>query len=83
MSVIELTAVPAMACTVHSGRYEDLGGHLQRMLGWLEQTGREPAGSAREVYLRFEAEPELRLPPVYLTDDADELVTELQVPLSR
>jgi len=83
VSVIELSAVPAMACTVHRGRYEDLGGHLQRMLGWLEQTGREPAGCVREVYLRFDAEPELRLPPVYLTDDADELVTELQVPLSR
>jgi DNA-binding transcriptional MerR regulator len=82
VSVTELPAVPAMACTVHRGRYGDLGGHLQRMLGWLEETGRQPVGLVREVYLRFGAEPDLELPPVYLTDDADELVTELQVPLS-
>ncbi len=81
VSVTRLAAVPEMACTVHHGRYAELGGHLQRMLGWLEETGRQPVGPLREVYLRFGAEPDLDLPPAYLTDDADELVTELQVPL--
>lgn len=83
MSVTQLPAVPTMACTVHRGRYGDLGGHLQRMLGWLEETGRQPDGTIREVYLRFGAEPELRLPPDYLTDNVDDLVTELQVPVRQ
>jgi len=34
------------------------------------------------VYLRFGAEPELELPPVYLADKTSDLVTELQVPVS-
>ena len=77
-----LPAVNNMACTVHHGRYGPLAGHLDRMLGWLMDTGRRPAGPVREVYLRFSAEPELDLPQAYLTDEADELVTELQVPVA-
>jgi hypothetical protein len=34
------------------------------------------------VYLRFGAEPELALPPAYLTDRGADLVTELQVPIA-
>jgi DNA-binding transcriptional MerR regulator len=82
VAVSQLPAVDSMACSVHRGRYSALAGHLQRMLVWLEDTGRRPEGTIREVYLRFDAEPELSLPPAYLTSDADELVTELQVPVS-
>jgi DNA-binding transcriptional MerR regulator len=80
IEVRRLPAVSTMACTVHHGRYGQLAGHLDRMLGWLMDTGHRRAGPVREVYLRFSAEPELDLPPAYLTNDADELVTELQVP---
>jgi DNA-binding transcriptional MerR regulator len=82
VEVRRLPAVHAMACTVHRGRYGPLAGHLDRMLGWLADTGRRRAGPVREVYLRFSAEPELDLPPAYLTTDAEELVTELQVPVA-
>jgi len=82
VAVRHLPAVESMACTVHHGRYAQLAGHLQRMLGWLEETGQRPDGTIREVYLRFDAEPDLALPPAYLTGDADELVTELQVPVT-
>jgi hypothetical protein len=41
-----------------------------------------PIGPLREVYLRFSAEPELDLPPDYLTDHTAELVTELQIPIT-
>ena len=82
VEVRRLPPVDTMACTVHRGRYGPLTGHLARMLGWLADTGRRPAGPTREVYLRFDAEPDLDLPPQYLTSDADELVTELQIPVS-
>jgi DNA-binding transcriptional MerR regulator len=82
VAVCRLPAVEAMACTVHRGRYSELAGCLQQMLSWLEDTGRRPEGTIREVYLRFDAEPELGLPAAYLTNDADELVTELQVPVT-
>lgn len=82
VEVRRLPAVDAMACTVHRGRYGPLAGHLDRMLGWLADTGRRRAGPVREVYLRFSAEPELDLPPAYLTAAAEELVTELQVPVA-
>ena len=82
IDVRRLPAVDPMACTVHRGRYGPLAGHLDRMLRWLGDTGRRRAGPVREVYLRFDAEPDLDLPPAYLTTDADELVTELQVPVA-
>jgi len=77
-----LDHVPRMACVVHHGGYAGLPGLLQRMLRWLEQTGERPGSPIREVYLRFGAEPELGLPPAYLTDERANLVTELQVPLT-
>ena len=83
ITVTELPPVTAMASAVHRGPYAELGAHRQRMLAWLQRTGQQPASDLRWVYLRFDAEPELRLPPVYLTDDPDELVTELQVPLRQ
>jgi DNA-binding transcriptional MerR regulator len=82
MDVLRLPAVGTMACTVHRGRYGPLAGHLDRMVGWLLDTGRRRAGPVREVYLRFSAEADLDLPPAYLTTDADELVTELQIPVA-
>jgi DNA-binding transcriptional MerR regulator len=82
VAVCRLPGVETMACSVHRGRYRELAGRLQQMLVWLEETGRRPEGTIREVYLRFDAEPELALPAAYLTSDADELVTELQVPVT-
>lgn len=82
VAVSQLPAVESMACSVHRGRYGELAGRLEQMLVWLEDTGRRPEGTIREVYLRFDAEPELALPPAYLTSDAEELVTELQVPVT-
>jgi DNA-binding transcriptional MerR regulator len=82
IAVRRLPAVPRMACTVHNGGYAGLPARLHSMLGWLERTGHRPAGPIREVYLRFGAEPQLDLPPAYLADEAADLVTELQVPVT-
>jgi DNA-binding transcriptional MerR regulator len=77
-----LPAVTTMACTVHNGPYGGLAGRLRHMLDWLARTGRRPAGPLREVYLRFGAEADLRLPPTHLVDDTDPgYVTELQLPV--
>jgi len=81
---VGLRNLPAttMACTVHNGPYAELAGHLERMRGWLAATGREPAGPLREVYLRFGADPGLRLPPTHVVDATDPgYVTELQLPV--
>lgn len=82
VAVRRLPAVARMACAVHRGGYAGLPGLLQRMLHWLEHTGQRPAGPVREVYLSFAADPELSLPPEYLVQQRDDLVTELQVPLA-
>jgi hypothetical protein len=71
-----------MACTVHNGPYAELAGRLERMRDWLAATGREPDGPLREVYLRFGADANLRLPTTHVADDADPgYVTELQLPV--
>jgi DNA-binding transcriptional MerR regulator len=77
--VRRLPAVATVACTVHRGRYEELPDRLDSVLTWLDATGRRPTGAVRKVYLRFGAEPELDLPPEYLTTDTEDLLTELQV----
>jgi DNA-binding transcriptional MerR regulator len=77
-----LPAIATMACTIHNGPYGGLADHRRHMLEWLALTGRRPDGPLRAVYLRFGAEPELRVPPTYLVDDADPgYVTELQLPV--
>jgi effector-binding domain-containing protein len=78
--VRRLPAVATVACTVHRGPYEDLPDRLDSVMAWLDATGRRPTGAVRKVYLRFGAEPELDLPPEYLTTSDEDLLTELQVP---
>jgi DNA-binding transcriptional MerR regulator len=80
VTVRRLPAVPRMACAIHRGGYAGTAHTWQRMLGWLESTGERLGGPLREVYLRFGADPSLPVPRAYVTD-ADDLVTELQVPL--
>jgi effector-binding domain-containing protein len=82
---VRLRTLPSakMACIVHNGPYEALDCEHDRMLAWLERTGCRPAGPLREVYLRFGADPSLRLPQTHVVDDTDpEYVTELQLPVS-
>jgi DNA-binding transcriptional MerR regulator len=82
--VRELPAVPSMACVVHAGSYATIGQAFADLLGWVGTQGYQVAGPHREVYLRFGAgDLTLDLPDVYLTDEADAYVTELQVPIER
>jgi DNA-binding transcriptional MerR regulator len=81
---VRMSTLPAatVACAVHNGPYDGLAGLLAHMVEWLTRIGRQPVGPRREVYLRFGAEPELRLPPTHLADADDPgYVTELQLPV--
>jgi DNA-binding transcriptional MerR regulator len=84
VGVRELLAVASMACVVHAGSYATIGLAFDDLLAWVGTQGYHVAGPHREVYLRFGAgDLKLALPDAYLTDEADDYVTELQVPVER
>lgn len=70
LKVCTLEALPAAACTLHTGSY-DLFADTYAALGrWIEQHGCVIAGAPREIYLRPPAETEPAL-------------TEIQMPVER
>ena len=82
--VVELPGWAAMACLIHSGTYEQLSQTFSTLLQWIELNHYAIAGPAREVFLRFGADQQgYTLPDTYVTAQADEFVTELQVPISK
>lgn len=82
ITVRELPGVPLAACVIHTGRYHQLDQAWQALFSWIEAQGYAVAGPSREVYLRFGADGlNLALPPSYLAEEADEYVTELQLPI--
>jgi len=83
LAVRVLPAVAEMACSRYQGGYVGLPAAWQALLDWVRQTGAEPGGELREVYLSFSAEPDLALRADYLTDSPAGYVTELQVPMLR
>jgi DNA-binding transcriptional MerR regulator len=82
--VAELPGCETMACLIHRGGYESLGQTFASLLQWVELNQYVIAGPTRESYLRFGAnQVGYALPESYVTVTADELVTELQVPVAR
>lgn len=74
----------SMACLVHTGRYDTIDQTTGALLTWIEANSYTIAGPSREVYLRFGASDEaVSLPTAYLTDNPDEYVTEVQIPIVR
>lgn len=69
----QLPAVEKMACIVHEGSYETVGGTYGQLMGWVEANGYRMAGPVREVYLRG---PESG-------DDPSTYVTEIQLPVAK
>lgn len=81
IGVRELPRAPAMACVVHAGSYATLDLASGALHAWIASQGYRVAGAYRELYLRFGA---AGLPPAvaaYLAEDADQYLTELQVPV--
>ncbi len=82
--VATTTTLPrTMAATaLHVGPYEPMRGLHGRLAEWASSVGYRASGPARILYLRFGAEPELRLPAAFLTADSADYVTEVQLPIS-
>lgn len=40
-----------VACTLHAGPYEEIGGAYRALAAWMQERGHESAGAPREVYL--------------------------------
>jgi len=81
--VRKLSAEPTMACVVFTGSYEKTPEVLHTMLSWIQSHGYRVGGPLREVYHRFDArELEfLKLPESFLTEQKEQFVTELQIPV--
>ncbi|MDQ1683622.1 MAG: hypothetical protein QOC82_359 [Frankiaceae bacterium] len=70
------------ATLLHHGSYAGLERSRRALRQWLRTAGLQQHGAARTVYLRFGAEPELKLRSHYLTERTSELLTELQLPIA-
>lgn len=69
----ELPAVEEMACVIHEGGYETIGGTYGQLMKWIEANGYRIAGPTREVYLKG---PESG-------GDPSTCVTEVQIPVEK
>jgi DNA-binding transcriptional MerR regulator len=84
VSVRELPGTDAMACVVHAGSYTTIDQASSALFAWIAAQGYRVTGPYREVYLRFGAGGlKLSLPGAYLTEEAAEYLTELQVPVAQ
>jgi effector-binding domain-containing protein len=84
LGVRVLPGIPRAACVTYSGSYAQWAATARALLAWLQARRLSPGEPLREVYLQFGAREakSLSLPPQFLTDRAEELVTELQIPVS-
>jgi effector-binding domain-containing protein len=69
----ELPAVEEMACIIHQGSYETVGGTYGALMAWIEANGYRMVGPVREVYVRG---PESG-------GDPSTYVTEIQLPVEK
>jgi DNA-binding transcriptional MerR regulator/effector-binding domain-containing protein len=74
----------AAACVLYRGDYDQWAGVARGLADWLARRRLTPAGPMREVYLQFGARDprRLKLPPQYLVTRAEDLLTEVQIPVS-
>lgn len=84
VAIRELPSHETMACLIHTGRYDSLPYAFSVLLRWIERNGYGIVGPTRELFLRFGADQEAyKLPDVYVTENAAEYVTELQIPVAN
>jgi effector-binding domain-containing protein len=69
----ELPGAEEMACVIHQGSYETVGGTYGQLMAWVEAHGYRMAGPIREVYLQG---PESG-------NDPSAYVTEIQLPVEK
>ena len=71
VNVYSLPAVDKMACIVHNGPFNTIGGTFERLYEWMAQNKYKADGPLREIYHKGE----------WVTDNPDEYITELQIPI--
>lgn len=71
ISVYTLPVVPRMACVIHKGSISSICDTLRKLQDWIECNQQKIAGPLRKIYHRG----------VWDTQDPEEHVTELQIPL--
>jgi effector-binding domain-containing protein len=76
--------VPAIraATILHHGSYRTMSATQRALERWIFASGLRGLEPIRILYLQFGAESDLRLPRQYVVERADELVTEIQIPVA-
>ncbi len=71
VKISTLPAVEKMACIVHTGPFDTMWKTSESLFAWIKENGYKVSGPVREIYHKGE----------WSTDDPNEYVTELQVPV--
>lgn len=71
VKVYELPAEEKVACIVHKGPFSTISGTYEALYDWIKQNGYIMCGPLREIYHKGE----------WVTDNPEEYITELQVPI--
>lgn len=72
IKVYELPAVEKMACVIHKGAFSTISVTNNVLYHWIQKNGYNVSGAMREIYHKGE----------WATDNEDEYITELQIPLA-
>ncbi|MDW8800314.1 MerR family transcriptional regulator [Clostridium sp. A1-XYC3] len=73
IKVKELPYVESSACVIHKGSYENINMAYNALLKWIEENGYKIVGPNRELYLDGE----------WSTNNPEEYITEIQVPVEK
>lgn len=71
VAVYELPKAEKMACIVHHGSFADIGKAFSSLFEWIKQNNYIADGAIREIYHKGD----------WVTDNPDEYITELQIPV--
>jgi effector-binding domain-containing protein len=71
VSIYELPAVDKMVCIIHKGPFTTMYKTNEALFDWMKQNRYERTGPIREIYHKGE----------WITQDTNEYITELQVPI--
>ena len=71
VKVYELPKVEKMACIIHNGPFSTIGKTCDMLFEWMKQNNYLADGTIREIYHNGE----------WATDNPDEYITEMQIPI--
>ena len=71
VSVYKLAKVEKMACIIHKGSFASMSKTFDKIFEWMKQNSYVANGPIREIYHKGD----------WATDDPDEYVSEIQVPI--